>query len=223
MTQPFQDHADAGRQLAAALASLDPGDATVLALPRGGVPVAAEICARFGLMLDLVLVRKIGAPGRPELAVGAVAEGNPPGWEINNRIARAFGLGEVELQQLGSRQLEEIERRRTLYLGGTPRLPLSGRTLVVVDDGAATGATLRAALAAVRAAGPKRVIVALPVAPAELVDDLRDDGLEVVCLASPEPFYAVGQAYRSFPQITDAAVQAALARYGPGSSDAGGG
>lgn len=208
----FSDRAEAGRRLAARLASLDPATSVVLALPRGGVPVAAEICAATGAPLDLVLVRKIGAPGQPELAVGAVTDGTEPHYAIVREVADAFGLSDEAVKRRGARELAEIERRRALWLGSRPRVPLKGKTVVVVDDGVATGATMRAALAAVRATGVARIVLALPVAPDDTLAELAALADETVCLATPRPFHAVGAHYASFPQLGDADVMAILAR-----------
>jgi putative phosphoribosyl transferase len=211
----FKDRADAGRQLAAALPPLDPENTIVVALPRGGVPVAAEICAARDLPLDLVLVRKIGAPGQPELAVGAVTDGNDPQINVNDAVARLFRLSADEVERMGHALLPEIERRRQTYLSGRQALALKGKTLVVVDDGVATGATLRASLMALNSMAPTRVIVALPVGPANLQAQLGDLADDVVCLSDLRNFGAVGGAYRSFPQVGDATVRAAVDRFAP--------
>lgn len=211
----FKDRIDAGRRLAAALPRLDPGDTVVVALPRGGVPVAAEICAAQGLPLDLLFVRKIGAPGQPELAVGAVSDGDAPQVIVNDTVARHFGLTPKAVKAMGRKLLPEIERRRELYMGGRPPLDLTGKTVIVVDDGVATGATLRAGLTALLASLPERIIVALPVGPADL--DARLDGLadSLICLSDLDLFGAVGGAYLSFPQVDDATVRATVDRFAP--------
>lgn len=211
----FRDRTEAGQQLAAALPALDPDETVVVALPRGGVTVAAEICAAHGLPMDLLLVRKIGAPGQPELALGAVTDGAKPRFAINENIARQFHLTRDEVEDMGRNLLPEIERRRQTYLTGRAALPLEGKTLVVVDDGVATGATLRACLAVVDAAGPKRVIVALPVGPMDLAARLGPLADTVICLSDLMYFGGVGGAYRSFPQVSDETVRAALERFAP--------
>lgn len=211
----FEDRADAGRRLAFALPRLDPDETVVIALPRGGVPVASEICAVHGVPLDLVLVRKIGAPGQPELAVGAITDGDTPQVTVNAGVARYFGLSQQDVEEMGLALLPEIEQRRQSYLGGRAPLPLGGKTVVVVDDGVATGATLRASLSALSSANPDRIIVALPVGPQDLAEQL--DGLvdDIICLSDLRYFGAVGGAYRSFPQTSDDTVRAAVERFAP--------
>ncbi|WGW06014.1 phosphoribosyltransferase [Tropicibacter oceani] len=204
---PFADRKAAGQALEAALPALDPMQTVVIALPRGGVPVAAPICAARGLPLDLVLVRKIGLPDQPELAVGAIVEGDPPMFEINAGVALMAGLSAPQVEKMGRALLPEIRRRRAAWLGDGARPDLKGpdlkgKVLVVVDDGAATGATLGASLAALRAQGPARIIVALPIAPADTLRRLRALSDEVICLEVPQPFHAVGQGYRDFGQVS---------------------
>mgnify|MGYP001828446637 CR=1 FL=1 len=212
MRFPFRNRRDAGRQLAAALPTLDWDNTVVIALPRGGVPVAEEICKRFYLPLDLVFVRKIGMPNQPEVALGAIVDGDSPEIVINPRVARTTGLSEREITKMGHQLLPEIERRKALYLQGLARPTLAGKTLVVVDDGVATGATLRASLAALRRAKPKQIILALPTAPPDILSVLADLADEFICLDRPRMFHAVGAAYASFPQTVDAEVTAALQR-----------
>lgn len=211
----FRDRADAGQQLAAALPRFDVEDTIVVALPRGGIPVAAEICAARYLPLDLVLVRKIGAPGRPELAVGAVTDGATPQVIVNDAIARSFRLSADAVEDMGRKLLPEIERRRQVYLSGRNPLVLKGKHLIVVDDGVATGATLRAGLQALKSAAPKHIIVALPVGPSDLAERLGNLADTVICLKDLQHFGAVGGAYRSFPQVSDTTVRAAVNRYAP--------
>jgi putative phosphoribosyl transferase len=215
----FEDRADAGRRLEAALPPFDPAETIVIALPRGGVPVAAEICAARGLTLDLVLVRKIGAPGQPELAIGAITDGDEPQITVNTAIARQFHLSDSDVGAMGMTLLPEIDRRRQAYLSGRKPLSVRGKTLLVVDDGVATGASLRASLAALKAMGPKRVVVALPVGPSDLAGRLADLADDVICLSDLRHFGAVGGAYRSFPQVDDATVRAALTRFAPAQVD----
>lgn len=213
----FADRADAGRKLAEALPPLDPDSTVVVALPRGGVPVSAEICEARGLPLDLVLVRKIGVPGHAELALGAIVDGPDPQVTVNDHVARQLHLTKAEVAEIGQELLPEIARRRTAYLGDRARPDLSGKTVVVVDDGAATGATLRASLHALRQRNPKRLIVALPLAPADLLPKLRALADEVICLDTPDPFYAVGQGYGDFSQTDDAEVARIMDRFAPNS------
>ena len=209
----FEDRRDAGRQLGMRLRQLGVTDPVVLALPRGGVPVAAEVAALLEAPLDLVLVRKIGAPGHEELAAGAVVDGAQPELVLNPEVIGSFGIDDAYLAAEQARQLVEIERRRALYLSGRPRPGLAGRVAVVIDDGIATGATVRAALRAVRRAGPAELILAVPVAAASILRRLEAEVDRVVCLHAPKDLMAVGQFYRDFHQLDDAEVVAALAQH----------
>ncbi len=206
----FSNRIEAGRRLAEAVAARGLTDPIVYALPRGGVPVALEIGRRLKAPVDLVLVRKIGAPGSPELALGAVTDGAAPLTVINREVARLTGASDAFLEQARARELAEIERRRALYLGDRPRPDPRGRTVIVVDDGLATGATARVAAQALRAQGAARVVLAVPLAPPDTVAALSDDFDEVICLEQPEPFYGVGAWYRDFHQLSDAEVIASL-------------
>jgi len=207
----FADRADAGRRLAAALTIHADRKPVVLALPRGGVPVGAAVAAALGAPLDLVLVRKIGAPGQPELALGAVVDGGAPLVVRNPRILAATGTSAAEFDAIGARELAEIERRRVRYLGARAAVDIAGRVAIVVDDGIATGATMRAALRATRRRHPARMVLAVPVASPAALASLRPEVDEVVCLASPEDFLGVGQFYDDFRQVTDDEVMALLA------------
>lgn len=208
----FYDRADAGRRLASALSAYAGRKPVVLALPRGGVPVAAVVAAALGAPLDLVLVRKIGAPGQPELALGAVVDGGAPLVVRNPRILAATGASAAEFDAIAARELAEIERRRTRYLGARAAVDIAGLVAIVVDDGIATGATMRAALRASRQRRPARLVLAVPVASPEALASLRPEVDEVVCLASPDGFLGVGQFYDDFRQVTDDEVVALLAR-----------
>ena len=208
----FHDRTDAGKQLAAALAGYAGKDCVILALPRGGIPVAAEIAFALHAPLDVLLVRKIGAPQQPELAIGAVVDGGAPVFVRNKELLRLTGTGEREFNAIARQELAEIERRRRLYLqSGTPLDP-KGRIAIVVDDGIATGATMRAALQATRMRSPKELVLAVPVAAAETLEALRGEADRIVCLATPEPFGAVGYFYDDFDQVTDGEVIEALTR-----------
>ncbi len=208
----FEDRHDAGIQLAQELLRFEDRDPAVLALPRGGVPVAFEVARALDAPLDLVLVRKIGTPMQPELAAGAVVDGGAMEFVRNEDVIAAARIPESWLREQAVRELAEIERRRRLYVGGRARVPIDGRTAIVVDDGIATGATTRAALRAVRRRHPKQLVLAVPVAPEETLAALRAEVDEVVCLATPHPFGAIGRFYRDFRQLEDDEVRELLAR-----------
>ena len=211
----FSDRSDAGRLLADRLAQLDLPDPVVLALPRGGVPVALEVARRLRAPLDLVLVRKIGTPGHEELAAGAIVDGDQPELVLNRDIVASYRIDPAWLEGQRQRQLAEIERRRVLYLGGRARAPVADRTAIVVDDGIATGSTVRAALHAVRRAGPRELVLAVPVAAAAVLARLGADADRTVCLETPRDLVAVGQFYRDFRQVEDDEVVRMLAACPP--------
>jgi predicted phosphoribosyltransferase len=210
---PFADRSEAGRKLAQALSKYNKQNVVILALPRGGVPVASEVAAALNAPLDLVLVRKIGVPTQPELAMGAVVDGPEPLTVRNEDVIRLAGITETEFQRVRALELAEIQRRRIQYLGQRPHPNLTGRVAIVVDDGIATGATTRAALQAVRKQKPKKLILAVPVAPTDALSALHGEADEVVCLEDYELFGAIGFFYRDFRQITDQEVKDALARF----------
>ncbi len=210
---PFLDRAEAGRKLARALASYKDQNPVVLALPRGGLPVAAEIAAALEAPLDIVLVRKIGVPYQPELAMGAVVDGGEPVTVRNEDVISAAGVSEREFKAACSRELVEIERRRVLFLGQRRRAEIAGHTAIVTDDGVATGATARAALQAIRKRGPKKLVLAIPVAASDTVEELRSEVDDLVCLEAPRRFGAVGAFYADFSQVPDEEVNAILARF----------
>ena len=205
----FEDRTDAGQQLAEKLAALAPADPVVLALPRGGVPVAAEVARRLGAPLDLILVRKIGVPGHEELAVGAVVEG-AGATVFNTGVLRMLGRTKADFQAARQEKLAEIAARRARYLEGRAPVPLAGRTAIIVDDGIATGATARAALTGLAERGPARIILAVPVAPRDSLSKLRPLVDELICLMAPDPFIAVGAYYRDFRQLGDGEVVALM-------------
>lgn len=211
----FADRAEAGRRLAARLLDLALDRPVIYALPRGGVPVAAVIAAALGAPLDLVLVRKLGAPRQPELAIGAVVNGDDAETVLNPDIMRLTGADDAYLATAREAALREIARRRERYLSGRARTDPRGRAAVVVDDGLATGATARAALHALRRRGPSRLVLAVPVAPPETVTALREEADEVVCLAEPHRFGSIGRFYEDFHQLDDAEVIALLAANRP--------
>jgi putative phosphoribosyl transferase len=184
----------------------------VIALPRGGVPVAAEVAAALHAPLDLLLAGKIGAPQQPELAVAALAEGPPETLVLDDETMQATGATAMYVERGAAVVRAEIARRRMRYLGGRAPLPLAGRTAVLVDDGIATGTSVRAALRALRQRQPARLVLAVPLAPAGVLAELDSEADEIVCLAQPEPFGAVGAHYADFAQVGDDEVIAALAQ-----------
>ena len=210
---PFIDRTDAGRQLARALTHYKAQRPVVLALPRGGVPVAAEVAMVLDAPLDLILVRKIGVPFQPELAMGAVVDGAEPVIVRNEEVIQLSGVSETEFNAIRDEQLAEIERRRKLYLGDRPHPQIAGRTVIVVDDGIATGATTRAALHAIRMRKPSKLVLAVPVAPTDTLKELRGEADDIVCLEDYEEFGAIGLFYSDFRQVSDAEVVEILARH----------
>jgi putative phosphoribosyl transferase len=205
----FADRIDAGERLAKGLAHLAGSECVVLAIPRGGVIVGEVIARELGAPLDVVVPRKIGAPGNPELAIGAVA----PGIRVlDPRMVGALGVTDRYLEREMAEQEAEIERRQRAYRGGRPPRPVEGRVAIVVDDGVATGSTAVAALRWARARGAERVVLAVPVAPPQSLERLRAEADGVVVLETPQPFLAVGEWYRDFDQTTDEQVVSALAR-----------
>lgn len=210
---PFRNRNEAGRELAKALASYKQQHPVVMALPRGGVPVAAEVATALDAPLDLILVRKIGAPFQPELAMGAVVDGRQPLVVRNETVIKLGGISDEDFAEVRDQELVEIERRRKLYLGDRPHPDLAGRTVIIIDDGVATGATTRAALRAIRARKPRKLILAVPVAPTPSLTELREDADEVVCLEDYEDFGAIGYYYEDFRQVSDTEVIDLLARH----------
>jgi putative phosphoribosyl transferase len=209
-TVPFLDRADAGRRLAAALMRLRGSDVVVLGLPRGGVPVAFEIAQALGAVLDVIVVRKLGLPVQPELAMGAIGEDGIR--IINQPVVLAEQVPEHEFLRVEERERVELERRGLRFRGDRPRAPLAGRTAIVVDDGIATGSTAQAACQVARAQGAARVVLAVPVAPRAAIPGLSAVADEVVCLETPDRFMAIGQWYRDFSQTSDEQVVELLQR-----------
>ena len=204
--QRFRNRTDAGRQLAEKLATYaDRPDVLVLALPRGGVPVGSEVARALGAPLDAFLVRKLGVPGYEELAMGAVATGGVR--VLNDEIVRGLGIVEHVIDVAVAREMEELARREQLYRGGSPPPDVAGRTVILVDDGLATGATMRAAVAALRRQHPARIVVAVPTASPDTREALKAEADDVVCATTPEPFFAVGHWYEDFSQTTDDEVR----------------
>lgn len=207
----FRNRAEAGRRLAREVTWYKGADPLILALPRGGVVVAAEIALALDAQLDLILVRKLGVPWQPELAMGAVVDGARPYVVRNADILAQLDMPEEEFRETCERELDEIERRRRLYLKDQPRADIKDRTAIVVDDGIATGATTRAALRAVRKQAPRWLVLAVPVALSSTLDELSGETDDIVCLETPEPFYAIGQFYDDFHQVSDREVIEILA------------
>jgi len=210
---PFHDRSDAGRQLARVLAIYKHQRPVVLALPRGGVPVAAEIANALHAPLDLILVRKIGLPFQPELAMGAVVDGDAPLIVRNDDVIRLSGVDESTFKAVCERELAEIERRRQRYLGDRQRIDLTGRVAIVIDDGVATGATTRAALRAARMRQPSKLVLAVPVGPTQTIVELSKEADDIVCLEEYEQFGAIGIYYSDFAQTPDREVIDAIRRF----------
>ncbi len=208
----FENRQQAGRQLGKRLLHLIDERPLVLGLPRGGVVVAAEVALALDAPLDVLVVRKLGAPHQPELAIGAVTNGNNPQRILNDQVIAQVGVSDEYLQRETAAQLDEVKRRQALYRGGRSAIETSQRTVIVVDDGIATGATVRAGIRSLRQTQVKQIVLAVPVAPPQTAELLRAEVYELVCLATPHTFVAVGAVYQDFSQTTDAAVIAALER-----------
>ncbi|TGS13837.1 phosphoribosyltransferase [Mesorhizobium sp. M2E.F.Ca.ET.209.01.1.1] len=198
----FRDRQEAGQKLGASLDLLQPKDPIVLALPRGGIPVAAEVAKALKAPLDLMIVRKVGAPGNPELAVAAIVDGDPPDVVLNREIVEAYALDDSTLRVLIAQERPELERRRAVYRGKDSPLSVAGKTVIVVDDGAATGTTMKVAIRALKRRSPRKIIVALPVAPADTADELAQEA-DLICLNQPARFRALSYYYGNFPQLSD--------------------
>jgi predicted phosphoribosyltransferase len=206
----YRDRADAGRELARKLTAYnDRSDVLVLALPRGGVPVACEVASTLRVPLDVFVVRKLGTPGQPELAMGAIASG---GVRVLNRdVVEALGIPDWKIEEVATSESEELKRREQQYRGSRPPVDVRGKTIILVDDGLATGSTMRAAAAALRQMGAQKIVIAVPVAAEASCAAVRTGADELICGAMPEPFWAVGQWYRDFEQTTDDEVRDLLA------------
>jgi predicted phosphoribosyltransferase len=206
----YRDRSDAGRFLAGKLASYaDRPDVLVLALPRGGVPVAFEVARGLHAPLDVFLVRKVGVPGHEELAMGAIASGSDQ-VILNEDVVTGLGIPQEVIETVAAEQRQEMRRREREYRDDRPPPDVRGQTVILVDDGLATGSSMRAAIAALRQQGPARIVVAVPVGAADTCWDLRAEADEVVCTRTPEPFYAVGLWYEDFAQTTDEEVRGLL-------------
>jgi predicted phosphoribosyltransferase len=203
---PFADRAEAGRLLAAELATLKlPSNAIVLALPRGGLPVGLEVAKMLRAPLDVVIVRKLGVPWQPELAMGAIASGSIQ--TLDQDVIRALGISREEIDAVIDKEKTELERREKLYRKSRPTLDLRGRTVLLVDDGLATGSTMLVAARYVRSLKPGRTLIAVPVASVQACQRLKEEADDCICLATPESFGAVGEWYADFPQVNDSEVQ----------------
>jgi len=204
----FHDRADAGRQLARSLLDFSGRDVVILALPRGGVPVAAQVARSLGAPLDVFIVRKLGLPGHEELAMGAIASGGVR--VLNDEVVQVYGIPERIIDEVTERERRELERRERDYHGQRPPPEVAGRTVILIDDGLATGSTMRAAVRALRLLDPRRIIVAVPVGAPPTCAMLGAEADAIVCLAMPEPFLSVGSWYEDFSQTSDAEVRAVL-------------
>lgn len=208
---PFHDRKDAGERLARALQTFRNDHPVVIALPRGGVPIGAEIARALDAPLELLIVRKIGVPRQPELAMGAVVDGSEPLTFRNEDVIAMARVSDAEFAEIRDRELAEIDRRRQRYLGQRPFPVLADRTVIVVDDGIATGATIRVAIRALRIKHPRRIVVAVPVAAPDVLRTLRSEADDVICLETHEAFGAIGLYYEDFGQVGDEEVLQALA------------
>jgi len=210
-SQPFRDRVEAGELLGAKLSQYrDRDDVVVLALPRGGVPVASEVARALGVPFDVYVVRKLGVPGHEELAMGAIAAGGVR--QVNRDVVDALGIPGNVIDAVAERELRELERREQVYRGNRAPVSLTNKTVILVDDGLATGSTMRAAVMSARQQQPARVIVAAPVGAASTCADLASEADEVVCVRTPDPFVAVGLWYRDFTPTTDHEVRALLGK-----------
>ncbi|OAP39910.1 phosphoribosyltransferase [Sinorhizobium glycinis] len=207
----FSNRSEAGMELAKALDSYRGQDAVVLALPRGGVPVAVEVARHLAAPVDLLLVRKIGVPWQPELAMGAVIDGSQPAVVRNEETIRLAGISDGQFDAICQKELAEIERRRRRYFAGRAPLEIAGRIAIVVDDGIATGATVRAAVTGLKTRKPAKIVVAVPVAPPSAIAELEKEADEVVCPLRPRMLGAIGYFYRDFEQLSDEEVIRLLA------------
>jgi predicted phosphoribosyltransferase len=204
----FRDRRHAGQALASALERRAGDDVVVLALPRGGVPIAFEVASRLGAPLDVFVVRKLGVPGHEELAMGAIASGGVQ--VLSDDLIARLGIGKEAIARVAARERSELARRERTYRGDRPPLDVAGRVVILIDDGLATGATMKAAVAGLRQLGPKQIVVAVPVAAPESCAEVGELVDEIVCLVTPSPFWGVGNWYDDFSQTTDEEVRALL-------------
>lgn len=212
MAKLFDHRTDAGKQLAAELKKIKREGVVVLALPRGGVGVAAEVARAYNVPIELLFVRKLGAPFNPELGVGAVVEGVPSQSFLNQDLIQVLKVSQDFLKEETSNQLEVIHRQQKKFRAGKERASVKGKSVILIDDGIATGATVQAALKALKSENPSRLTLAVPVAPIDIISELKNEVDEIVCLYSPQNFQAVGQFYREFPQLEDEEVKRLMAQ-----------
>jgi putative phosphoribosyl transferase len=211
MELPYKNRSEAARELANALQPYaNRPDVLILALPRGGVPVAYQAAKSLNATMDLMLVRKLGLPGHEELAMGAIATGGIR--VLNAEVIQGLGISEAQIEQVAAREWQELRRRERIYRDDRPILEVQGRCVILIDDGLATGSTMQAAIAALRQQRPSEIVVAVPVAPPDTVASLRQHADAVICLAMPEPFFGVGLWYADFAQVTDAEVRELLGK-----------
>lgn len=209
----FRDRREAGRRLAEELSAYgDREDVVVLGLPRGGVPVAFEVAKALEAPLDVFVVRKLGVPGNPELAMGAIASGGVR--VLNDGVVRRMSIPEEEIERTAEEEREKLEKREKIYRGARPGIALTGKTVLLVDDGLATGATMRAAVSALREHDPEEIVVAVPTAPPETCSEFEDMVDDIICVSTPQAFFGVGGAYRDFSQTTNEDVRDFLEKAG---------
>lgn len=205
----FKDRRDAGKQLAKELSKFKgQDDVIVVGLPRGGVPVAFEVAKALKLPLDVFIVRKLGVPGQPELAMGAIASGDIQ--VLNESVVRRAGISDVQIEDVAKQEKEELKQREKAYRGARPNIDLQGKTVLLVDDGLATGASMRAAISALREHNPDKIIVAVPTAPPDTCQEFKPEVDQIICLRTPTPFWGVGGSYQNFSQTTNEEVRELL-------------
>jgi len=205
----FENRRDAGKQLAKELSEFKgQNDAIVLGLPRGGIPVAYEVAKALELPLDVFIVRKLGVPGQPELAMGAIASGDIK--VMNESVVRNAGISDQQIEEVAHKEKEELKKREKAYRGARPDIDLQGKTVLIVDDGLATGASMRAAISALREHNPKKIIAAIPTAPRDTCQEFESEVDQIICLRTPSPFWGVGGSYQNFSQTTNEEVRTFL-------------
>ena len=205
----FENRRDAGKQLAKELSEFKgQNDAIVLGLPRGGIPVAYEVAKALELPLDVFIVRKLGVPGQPELAMGAIASGDIK--VMNESVVRNAGISDQQIEEVAHKEKEELKKREKAYRGARPDIDLQGKTVLIVDDGLATGASMRAAISALRKHNPKKIIAAIPTAPRDTCQEFESEVDQIICLRTPSPFWGVGGSYQNFSQTTNEEVRTFL-------------